>query len=260
MKKALIKAYAFFRRHILGGRGLSKYKIVKEVNFRLERFLRGPAREYVDYKNRRFYQDPRGSLSQVFEKYEPETTEFVESNLRAGQTFIDVGASIGWFTLIASGLVGETGRVIAVEPNPLSAELLRKNIGYNHCGNVTIVPKAAGSHAGRSTLYVIAVIVTGGSLNDPRSRFDIRDHLMKSEDQTVHEYPVEVISLDSLAAAADMVKIDVEGGDYATVQGLQSILSRSQPVLIIEQPSADTEKFLSGLNYRKTFFFDELNA
>jgi len=240
---------------------LSRYRILRELNFRLERFLRGGRREYVDCKGLRFFLDPRGSLSQPFHEYEPETTSFIEKNLKNGDFFVDVGASIGWFTLIASRIVGKGG-VIAVEPNPVEAALLRKNVEYNACTNVEVIERAAGNTRERRILYVVSDMHTGGSLEDPRidPRRDPSAHLLDSEDHTVYEYPVEVIPLDAVVSRASMIKIDVEGAEFEVVKGMSQVLRQYRPIVILEHPSPKTRRLIGSLGYKEKFFFDKLNT
>ena len=74
--------------------------------------------------------------------YEPEETRLFRSKCRPGDTVIDVGANVGWYTVIASKLVGKKGRVIAFEPEPVNFAILKKNVLANGCENVILELKA----------------------------------------------------------------------------------------------------------------------
>jgi hypothetical protein len=76
--------------------------------------------------------------------WESETVRFVWGWLRAGQTVLDVGAHVGQYTLLASGIVGPAGRVIAFEPHPVLSRVLRRNVARAGCRNVTVLPVALG--------------------------------------------------------------------------------------------------------------------
>src|SRR5512144_1629305 len=81
----------------------------------------------------------------------------VKDILRPGDTFIDVGANIGWYTLFGARAVGTSGRVIAVEPELRARNRLRKHIDWyleNHDGDVSIVEQALSDSAGVACLYV----------------------------------------------------------------------------------------------------------
>src|SRR5262249_2012553 len=72
-----------------------------------------------------------------------EITERMRKALRSGMTFVDAGANIGYFSVLGSNLVGPSGRVFCVEPDPLNLEILRANLERNSCDNATVLPVAA---------------------------------------------------------------------------------------------------------------------
>jgi hypothetical protein len=77
--------------------------------------------------------------------WEPEATKWFQDTLRPGQVFVDVGANVGYFSLLARALTGESGRVIAVEAHPRLVELLRRNMIVNGYRDVDIFHNAAWS-------------------------------------------------------------------------------------------------------------------
>ena len=78
----------------------------------------------------------------VAHTWEPEETSLISNRLKPGDVFVDVGANLGYFTLIASDAVGPAGKVFAFEPAPHNFSLLEKNVRANRCGNVTCEQKA----------------------------------------------------------------------------------------------------------------------
>ena len=86
--------------------------------------------------------------------WEPAETALIRSQLKPGDTFIDVGANFGYYTVLASKLVGPTGRVIAFEPDPRSFQLLERNVARNGCTNVVLEQKALADKPGTLTLHV----------------------------------------------------------------------------------------------------------
>ncbi|MDX3388383.1 FkbM family methyltransferase, partial [Streptomyces niveiscabiei] len=99
----------------------------------------------------------------LFGAWEPHLTSFVSRRLRPGDTFIDVGANIGYYTVLASQLVGSTGRVVAVEPSPDFHEALAGNVRLNGCANVRTVNTAVSDTPGRLTFYLEDPMNLGGT-------------------------------------------------------------------------------------------------
>ena len=84
--------------------------------------------------------------------YEPEVSSVVRRVLRPGQTFVDIGANIGWFSLLAASLVGPAGKVVAVEPNPWNVALLGQSVKENGFDNIEILAVALAEEAGAVAL------------------------------------------------------------------------------------------------------------
>lgn len=158
--------------------------------------------------------------------FEPAESHLLTELLKPGDTFIDVGAHIGWFTTIASRCVGESGQVIAVEPYPQNANGLRANIELNKCENVLVIDAALGSREGKLTLS------KGSSSGGVTAlEWTTRRGLIE----------VPMSTLDRLAAEIDsvaLIKIDVEGWEADVLKGASNTLSRTRCVLIeINKPN-----------------------
>jgi len=131
----------------------------------------------------------------------------IAERLRPGGCFIDVGANIGFFSLLAAKLTGSDGQVVAIEPVPANAELVKANAVLNGFGNVTVVRAAAGA---------------ANRLPDARGRL-----------------PVPVLSLDGLVShlrlpPPTMVRIDVKGAELEVLAGMPGNLSRHHPDILFE--------------------------
>jgi hypothetical protein len=90
----------------------------------------------------------------LFGVWEPRLTSWIRRRFAAGDAFVDVGANIGYYSTLASQLVGPSGRVVAIEASPSSYQSLRMNVERNGCSNVRTVNVAASHVAGRMTLYL----------------------------------------------------------------------------------------------------------
>jgi FkbM family methyltransferase len=149
--------------------------------------------------------------------WEAAETNFVSETLRPGDTFVDVGANVGYFSVLAAGRVGDDGTVIALEPEPRNLQLLRANVARLAPGRVEIVDAAAYSRAGWLPF----------ALNE-RNRGDHR--LAPRGDGQLH---VRCVRLDDcLPRRVDFVKIDTQGFDHDVIVGLTETI-RSNPWLLI---------------------------
>ena len=149
-------------------------------------------------------------------------TEFLTDRLERGMTVIDVGANLGYFTLIMAEMVGEQGVVHAFEPNPPIARLLRHTVHVNGFRpRVRFHPEALGDRDGVARL-IVPDSYPGGAAIVPAG-----------VDETEGLVPVR--RLDSYAELldADIIKIDAEGGEGAIWQGMTGLLARGRPLTIL---------------------------
>lgn len=198
---------------------------------RLEQWLRRtqwqPRRTKVKY-DLLMELDPEEWLQlQLFESkwLEPETLGLYERVLRPGDVFVDVGAHVGFHSLLARHLVGPDGLVVAVEPQPYNAGKLLANWRANGFVNVHLVVGAAGAEDGVLVLCAQAPI--------DRALLSIGGH-GKNEGQ---KFEVQVRRLDGILHAlglesARMVKVDVEGYELAVLQGLGDRVARIEHLVL----------------------------
>ena len=146
--------------------------------------------------------------------YEKETMEYCKRALKPGMTFVDVGANIGLFTLVAARAVGPEGHVYAFEPDSGNADLLEKNVRQNGYDNVKIIRKAVSDCSGSCTLF--------------QSGFNPGDHRTYNVSKSRKAVLIESISLDEyfkFGTQIDMIKIDIEGSEESALKGMQRILN-----------------------------------
>lgn len=164
----------------------------------------------------------------LFGVWEPHLTAFISRRLAPGDTFIDVGANIGYFTVLASRLAGPTGRVVAVEASPAFHQALTANVRANRCGNVRAVNTAVSDAPGRLTFYLERSTNLGGTTA-------VQPRTVESSFEA-GALPLPGIVTDTELATARLIKIDVEGAEAAAVRGLAPVLHRLRPdaELVIE--------------------------
>ena len=145
------------------------------------------------------------------------------THLKTGSTFIDAGANIGFFTILAARLVGAGGRVIAIEMMPDTAALLRANVERNGLGNVTIVEGALSNRSGEE--------VVASMPEDQFARASIAQGLTVDRRQI----RVRTKTLDDLlvgiAGNIDLIKMDLEGAEPMAIEGAGDVLARTRAVI-----------------------------
>jgi FkbM family methyltransferase len=158
--------------------------------------------------------------------WESETVRFVWGWLREGMTVLDVGAHVGQYTLLASGLVGPAGRVIAFEPHPVLGRVLRRNVSRAGCQNVTVLPVALGRAPGPGTLVLHPPDNFGGSSLRPDEAS--AHHARAAVDVTTLDE-----ALDRLGGPVHLAKIDVEGAELDVIDGALGTLAANPGILLI---------------------------
>jgi FkbM family methyltransferase len=139
---------------------------------------------------------------------------FIAGRLSAGDVFVDVGANAGWYTVLGARAVGPGGRVIAVEPAAPLLERLELQLKRNGLSNVRVVPEAVSDHVGRVAVEVGPAEHTGltRALHESTA----------SSSVPCRPLP-DMIEIDEWRRIR-LVKIDVEGAEFAGVRGLASRL------------------------------------
>jgi len=170
--------------------------------------------------------------------------------LRPGMGVLDIGANIGWFTMLAAALVGPTGFVLAVEPNTRNIKLLEASRRINDFGQVVVAQSAAGREIGLLVLHTSHSNGTTSSLPQDMAA------LLNAE--TVLSLPLDALLSDE--RRIDLIKTDVEGAEYNALLGCRKTIARWRPAIISEfSPGSmpgisgisgeDYLRFLIGLGY-----------
>jgi FkbM family methyltransferase len=154
-------------------------------------------------------------------EYEPHLTAVFERYCTPGATVVDVGANLGYYSLLAARLVGPSGQVIALEPNSENCRLLLSSLRRSGLGNVQVLPVAADVEAGWA-YYSTHVGSNGGLIDDG----DLLAH---------PGVVVPTFRLDDLVAGpVGLLKMDVEGAEGRVVRGATRLVERDRPVVTTE--------------------------
>ncbi|MDD2898963.1 MAG: FkbM family methyltransferase [Desulfuromonadaceae bacterium] len=167
--------------------------------------------------------------------YEPDYTSIMMKVLRPGDTVIDIGANFGYFSFLASSLVTELGRVIALEPENENFAYLTRNIVLNNSSNIRALNVAAGNCTIEADLFIDPLNDGGHSFSgiSPETQQIIgSDEVCKSK--------VQMHTLDSLIEVEKItdikiIKIDTEGWEFQVIQGAISAIKRFSPPFILAE-------------------------
>lgn len=156
--------------------------------------------------------------------FEKDLAKLFTGIVREGMTIVDLGANIGYYTLVGSRVVGPTGRVYAFEPDPRNCAYLVRNVSANGCANVVAVQKAVSTRTGQEA-FVLQEPGAGGSL-------------AATVPQNAPSIVVHTVSLDDFFGqegwpAIDLVKMDIEGGEKAALEGMRELSKRNPALRLI---------------------------
>ena len=179
----------------------------------------------------------------VFGVWEPDLTHFIGTRLQPNDVFIDVGANIGYFSLLASQRVGPQGKVVAIDALPSNFAELQHNISGNpSTENIRAINRAVSDEVGTLQVYAGPSHNVGLATTAPGQRQNLQ-----------HEASIEAAPLSDLLSIeeirqARVLKIDVEGAEPAVLAGMGKFLEACQPnleILVELSPGWWTDKQLT---------------
>jgi len=179
----------------------------------------GLERREVETPFGRFLIDPVSQFGNVLvsdEGYEPEMRRTLEMFVRPGSVFLDIGANEGFFSVLASRLVGPRGRVIAVEPQQRLDPVIRRNLELNACANVSLFSCAISDRRGGAELHLSPDTNTGSTALYQSTRYRLPRVTVPV---TTLEDFLDQVELETV----DLVKVDIEGFEYEAILGSPAI-------------------------------------
>jgi FkbM family methyltransferase len=180
--------------------------------------------------------------------YEYRKQRALSAKVRRGFVVYDLGAHVGFYSLLASTLVGSEGRVFSFEPAPNNLKILKRHLTLNHVHNCTIFEAAVGSQSGTAA-FDLGPGSSEGSLKT------------QGQAGAAATLTVRVCVLDELAAAGqimppDVIKCDIEGGEYDALRGASRLLQDHRPAIFLATHNPQVHDqccaLLRGFRYQLT--------
>jgi FkbM family methyltransferase len=185
-------------------------------------------------------------------RYEPQCVRVLRAAVAPGDVVLDVGANIGFYTMLLSRWVGPAGLVLAVEPDPENVALLRRNLAENRGDNVQVCPHAVGARPGpglfsrdRATGATghVGRSATAGELAVGTGRVQVVSTRVETLDELA----------DGRGVVPALVKLDIEGSEAQALEGAGRTLAEHRPVIVSEVSGEGARRVLEilrGAGYR----------
>ena len=195
----------------------------------LGRFVRSLSKSnIVEIEGRKmFTQNNDGLALSIFKIYEPNQTKIVKKYVHEGDVVIDVGAHVGYYTLLMAQLVGKNGKVYSFEPDPVNFELLKKSVEINGFENVVLIQKAVSDTTEKIKLFLgdndsAINRIYDAKLGDAKKSIDV-------ESVTIDEYFKENDKL------FNFIKIDSEGSEAKIINGMEKFLTKNRKLIMMTE-------------------------
>ena len=211
--------------NILLNSSLVRSKLIISIGRIIHSFSKS---DFVEIEGRKMYtQNNDGLALSIFKIYEPNQTEIVKKYVHEGDIVIDIGAHVGYYTLLMAQLVGENGKVYSFEPDPVNFQLLKKSVEINGFENVVLIQKAVSNITDKVKLFLgdddsAINRIYDAKLGDAKESIDV-------ESVTIDEYFKENDEL------VNFIKIDSEGSEIKIINGMKQFLSRNQELVMMTE-------------------------
>jgi len=224
----------------------SKSKLLKRVGTKLAIHIL-PEEVETRVSSSRFVFRPKidGLWYLNYSDAEPGVEKILNENLSEGETFVDIGAYIGYYSILARNIVGEQGKVISFEPNPESYKMLKKNITLNGYENIIAENIALSDEEGFLKLFI-------GKYTDDSSSLFLAEEVNEGRYVMVKTMTFDRYCEDQ-EIGPSFIKIDAEGAEYKILRGMQKVIAVHHPKLMFEVHSRHLE--IQGIFLHSLFDF-----
>ena len=165
---------------------------------------------------------------QIYESHEPLTTHLMINELKQDMVCIDLGSNIGYYAVIESNIIGESGKVFAIEPSPVNFPILKLNLENQKKNNFVAYNIGIGDKNEEMEFII--------SAKSNWSRIRMNNEKINSEDKVI-KIPVKTLNSfvnENDIKKIDILRMDVEGFEYSILLGANEVLEKFKPKLFIE--------------------------
>ena len=211
--------------NILLNSSLVRSKLIISIGRIIHSFSKS---DFVEIEGRKmFTQNNDGLALSIFKIYEPNQTEIVKKYVHEGDIVVDIGAHVGYYTLLMAQLVGKNGKVYSFEPDPVNFQLLKKSVEINGFENVVLIQKAVSNITDKVKLFLgdndsAINRIYDAKLGDAKESIDVEsiriDEYFKENDELIN-----------------FIKIDSEGSEVKIINGMKQFLSRNQELVMMTE-------------------------
>lgn len=161
--------------------------------------------------------------------FEKEEIKFIIKKLSKGDIAYDIGANVGYFSVVMSTIVGISGKVFSFEPMPNNLKKLKSNIALNNANNITIKEVALSNTTGTLQMYSPVDDLAFASIYDSDSTVSEKENLVNVTTDTLDN-----IWRDSGKPSVSIIKLDVEGAETSVLNGAKKCIQECRPVILLE--------------------------
>lgn len=210
---------------MLAGLHLGRNALLGKIYISLSKKILPP---FIMYDDQKIFLDSGDAINLAIIDFDYENYELsiFKTEIKPGDVVIDAGANIGIYTLVATKLVGNYGKVYSFEPEPITFDNIKRNVIENACENVILTNKAVSSKTGKAKLSTWS-----------RSKTAKTTNYLSNEENDLEDYViVETVSLDDFfenkLKKINIVKIDIEGSEFEALKGMKNIIEQNSEIKI----------------------------
>ncbi|WP_262271435.1 FkbM family methyltransferase [Microvirga yunnanensis] len=159
--------------------------------------------------------------------WEMSLTRLMTKTIKEGMFVLDVGANFGYYSVLMADLIGPSGKLIAFEPNPIAAASAEASLNVNGFSSRSIVLRSAVSNTSGTATF-------STPYNEPKNARLVPAGYISPDAEIIQVPTVTIDEICCNERKVDFIKVDAEGGEYQIYQGMEKIIRRDRPMIVLE--------------------------